>query len=584
MLLENIKSRANLCNPWPIGRTWLVVAFIIIVIGCGCKDDTPQSALRTPHSGVQFTDVTAEAGIQFRHVHGGSGEKYFVETLGSGATFFDYDRDGDQDLYVVNSGPLPGYAPDEVVKNILYQNNGDGTFTDVTNEAGIGDTGYGMGVAVGDVDNDNYPDVYVTNFGPNVFYHNNGDGTFTDETQKAGVGNDQWGTSAAFADVDGDGNLDLYVANFVDFSLDKNKYCGNRRKGTRRYCGPRDYEGVSDILFRNNGDGTFSDVSKESGVENIGGKGLGVVFVDFDNDEDADVYIANDSVRNFLYRNNGNGIFTDITFLSGTGYNEDGMAQAGMGTDAGDYDNDGYFDLFVTNFSHDHNTIYRNNGTGIFDDYTFLTGLKESSWSYVGWGTGFFDYDNDGDQDIFITNSPSVYDMGIIEIDEDTPHQDLLFENLGDGTFIDVSKKSGDHFHIEKSGRGVAFGDMDNDGDMDLFVTNNNQDAVLLRNDGGNQNNWLIIRTIGTESNRDGIGTRIKVVTGDITQMDEVKSGTSYLCQSDLRLHFGFGEKKRVDLLEIRWPSGLVETYENVKTNQLLIVTEGTGIEKKISL
>jgi hypothetical protein len=585
MLIENIKSGANLCNPWLVGRTWLVVTFIAI-IGCKGTDDTPNSALRTPHSVVQFTDVTSEARIQFRHVHGGSGEKYFVETMGSGAAFLDYDNDGDQDFYLVQSGEILKSripAQESPMTNILYRNEGDGTFTDVTEKAGVGDTGYGMGVAVGDIDNDGNLDIYVTNFGPNVFYHNNGDGTFTDVTENAVVGDEQWGASAAFADVDADGYLDLYVVNFVDFSFDNNKFCGDKKKGIRSYCGPLSYNGISDILYRNNGDMTFTDVTKEAGVKNPEGKGLGVVFLDYDNDGDVDIYIANDSVMNFFYRNDGHGIFTDVTHLSGTGFNEHGRVQAGMGVDAGDFDNDGYFDLFVTNFSHDYNTLYRNNGSGVFNDFTFLTSLEKTSWSYVGWGTGFFDYDNDGDQDIFITNSNSVYEYGLMEIheEEEGPQEDLLYENQGDGTFADVSKRSGEYFLTEKGGRGTAFGDIDNDGDLDLLVTNNNDEVVLLQNDGGNQNNWLLVKTIGTKSNRDGIGARIRVVSGDLAQVEEVRSGSSYLCQSDLRVHFGLGKRERVDRLEIHWPSGLDETFKNIKPNQLLILTEGKGIEEQ---
>ncbi|MCH7761368.1 CRTAC1 family protein, partial [candidate division TA06 bacterium] len=514
-------------------------------MGCSSQEETTQSALRTPKFEVQFTDVSSTAGIQFKHAHGGTGKKVLIETMGPGAAFWDYDNDGDQDLFVVNSGILQGFQFERNPQNVLYRNNGDGTFTDITETTGLGETGYGMGVAVADYDNDGYLDLFLANFGTNHLYHNNGDGTFTDVTQKAGVGDERWGTSASFADVNSDGLLDLYVTNFLNLSLDNPKLCKDKKRGIRIYCGPLQFDGVSDILYMNNGDGTFTDVSNASGISNPVGKGLGVVFVDYDNDGDVDIFIANDSVRNFLYQNDGKGTFTEVTLQSGVGYNEDGKAQAGMGTDAGDYDNDGYLDIFVTNFSDDVNTLYHNNGDKTFEDVSYLTGVGEPSYPYVGWGTNFFDYDNDGDQDLLVVNGHPLYSLEERIEEEPTAQGDLLFENQGNGTFIDVSLKSGDYFHTERVGRGLAVGDYDNDGDIDLFVTNNNQEANLLRNDGGNQNNWLMIKTIGTKSNRDGIGARIKVFSGELTQMDEVRSGTSYLCQNDLRVHCGFGKRRK---------------------------------------
>ncbi|MCH7762040.1 CRTAC1 family protein, partial [candidate division TA06 bacterium] len=472
--------------------------------------------------------------------------------MGSGAAFLDYDNDGNLDLYIVNSGPLPGFGSEEVIRNLLYRNEGDGTFTYVTEEAGVGDTGYGMGVSVGDLDNDGYPDIFVTNFGPNLLYHNNGDGTFTDVTRKAGVGDDRWGCSAAFLDYDGDGYLDLYVTNYLDFTFDNHKFCGDPVKNIRAYCHPDHYNGVEDILYRNNGDGTFSDVTKAAGVSNPEGKGLGVICFDYDNDGDTDIYITNDSVRNFLYRNNGDGTFTDVTLFTGAGYNEDGKTEAGMGTDFGDYDHDGYFDIFVTNLDYETNTLYHNDEGDYFADLTFLAGLGEPSIDYVGWGTNFIDYDNDGDEDLFLTNGHVIDNINLLNPNLTVAQRDFLFENRGDGTFADVSSQSGEYFSIEKVGRGTAFGDYDNDGDVDLFVTNSNDTPNLLRNDGGNQNNWLMIKTLGRQSNRDGIGTRISVVSGDLIQMDEVKSGSSYLCQNDLRVHFGLGKRRQVDRVEIR--------------------------------
>jgi hypothetical protein len=550
-------------------------SFVIAVMGCKRTKDDPQYALHNPESNVQFKDVTTEAGIQFRHVHGGSGEKYFVETMGSGAAFLDYDNDGDQDLYLVNSSILPGFESEEIPRNLLFRNEGDGTFTDITDGAGVGDTGYGMGAAVGDVNNDGYLDIYVTNFGPNLLYRNNGNGTFTDIAQEAGVADTLWGTSAAFADVDGDGFLDLYVCNYVDFTFQNHKFCSDAFKKYRSYCHPDQYNGVPDLLYRNNGDGTFSDVTSAAGIYSMKGKGLGVVPFDYDNDGDFDLYIANDSVRNFLYQNNGDGTFSDVALLTGTSHNEEGKTEAGMGTDFGDYDNDGFFDLFVTNLDQETNTLYHNEGGDHFTDASYLSGLGKPSLIYVGWGTNFFDYDNDGDADLFITNGHTDTFLTYTY-----SQRDLLFSNNGDGIFVDFSITSGEYFKTAKVGRGTAIADYDNDGDVDLFITNSNDTPNLLRNDGGGQHNWLIVKTVGTKSNRDGIGARIKVITGDLIQMDEVKSGSSYLCQNDLRLHFGLGKRKKVDGLEIRWPSGLVETYGKTEVNQILVVVEGEGVKK----
>lgn len=548
------------------------ITFLSLFIVGSCKKETSRTV---------FEEVTLEAGIQFKHMNGGRGEKILIETMGGGGAFLDYDNDGDQDLFLVNSDSLPKLKFETRPQNGLYRNNGEGTYMDVTEMSGMLHTGYGMGVAVGDYDNDGFLDIFIANFGPNRLFHNNGDGTFSEVTQKAGVGDERWGTSAAFSDIESDGDLDLFVTNFLDLSLENPKVCFDKKRGIQIYCGPLQHEGVSNLLYRNNGNGTFTDITKEAGVYNPEGKGLGVVFTDYDNDGDPDLYIANDSVRNFLYRNEGNGVFTDVTFLSGTGYNEDGRVQAGMGTDAGDYDNDGDFDLIVTNFSNDVNTLYQNLGNETFRDVSFSSGIGEPSYPYVGWGTNFFDYDSDGDQDLFVTNGHPLYALEESIEEEPTAQRALLFENYGEGSFAEVSLESGDYFHNVKVGRGSAVGDYDNDGDVDLCVTNNNQEAILLRNDGGNQNHWLLVKTIGAKSNRDGIGARITVTTGSHHQTKEVRSGTSYLCQNDLRAHFGLGRLKKVDRIEIRWPSGKIDRYENIKANQFLIATEGKGIEVK---
>ncbi|MBI1930656.1 CRTAC1 family protein [Candidatus Poribacteria bacterium] len=495
--------------------------------------------------------------------------------MGSGAAFLDSDNDGDLDLYIVNSAALPGFVTERKPTNVLYRNDGKGHFTDVTQTAGVGDTGYGMGCVAADYDNDGDPDLYVTNLGENVLYRNNGDGTFTDVTQHAGVdGGDKWSSSCAFVDYDHDGNLDLYVVNYLDYDIAKDgEWYDSRHQ--RVYGGPLKYEGISDTLYRNNGDGTFTDVSSRVGVYNENGKGLGVTCGDYDNDGRIDIYVANDTTPNFLYRNMGDGTFIEIGLLAGAAYDEDGNAKAGMGVDFGDYNNDGFLDIFVTNFSHETNTLYHNNSDDTFTDVTDIAHLGEPSFLKLGFGTKFFDADNDGDLDIFVTNG-HVYDT--VESSSDTfeyAQTNQLFANNGDGTFTDISLKSGEHFSQKRVGRGAAFGDYDNDGDMDVLVTNNHDSPVLLRNEGGNRNNWLMIKTVGTKSNRDGIGARINVKTRFHSQMREVQTGGSYLSGHDLRVIFGLGAETKAEQVKITWPSGLEQTLADVEANQLLVITEG---------
>ena len=520
---------------------------------------------------VQFVDVTAEAGITFKHINGASDRKFYLETMGAGAVFFDYDNDGDLDLYIVNGALLPGFETASPPTNILYQNNGDGTFTDVTATAGVGDTGYGMGCVAADYDNDGDSDLYVTNFGENLLYRNNGDGTFTDATTHAGVGNGQkWSSSCAFVDYNHDGNLDLYVVNYLDYDIAKDRDWYDPR-GRRIYSNPQVYAGVSDTLYRNNGDGTFTDVTKQAGVYNNDGKGLGVTCGDYDNDGRIDIYVANDTTPNFLYRNVGDGRFVDIGPFAGAAYNEHGVAEGGMGVDFGDYNNDGTLDIFVTNFSNETNTLYHNTGGGALIDFTNVVGLAEASFLKLAFGTKFFDANNDGALDLFVANGhlyPTESDA------LEYAQTDQLFLNTGEETFIDASEQSGEYFSIKKVGRGAAFGDYDNDGDTDIFVVNLNQEGILLRNEGGNKHNWMMIKTVGVKSNRDGIGTRVEVVTPSHSQMKEVQAGSSYLSGHDLRLLFGLGTETKAETVKITWPSGAEQTLTNVEANQLLVITE----------
>lgn len=518
---------------------------------------------------LQFTDVTQEAGIHWTHIDGRSGQKYFMETLGAGAAFLDYDSDGDADLYLVNGAPLPGYDSEETPTNALFRNNGDGTFTDVTEKAGVGDTGYGHGCAAGDYDNDGYPDLYVTNYGENRLYRNNGDGTFTDVTEKAGVAEPRWSTSCAFADYDSDGHLDLYVVNYIVFRIAENPWCGLKEKGIRAYCEPDNFPAQSDTLFRNNGDGTFTDVTKSAGIFNPTGKGLGVVWGDYNNDGAPDIYVANDSTENLFYRNNGDGTFEEVGFMLGVALSENGVAENGMGTTFGDWDNDGWLDLTVTNYAEQTNTLYHNDGDGFFTDATATTKTAQVTYPYLGWATAFIDYDNDGYRDIFVANGHLHDNLAALGQEGTYGQRNLMFQNRRDGTFTEVSELLGEGMQFADVSRGATFADYDLDGDTDILVTNANTPPRLLRNDGGNRNNWLQIQLPAN-----AIGARVKVTAGGITQMQEVRSGDGYLSQHELKLHFGMGTHNLVDSVEVRWQNGAKQNLSDVSVNNVIVLEE----------
>ena len=526
---------------------------------------------------IEFVDVTETAGIDFTHVDGRSGEKYFVESLGSGAAFFDYDSDGDPDLYFVNGARLPGYHTTNTPINRLYQNNGDGTFTDVTEKAGVSDIGYGHGCAVGDYNNDGNPDLYVTNFGANVLYRNNGDRTFTNVTAEAMVGDPKWSSSCAFADYDRDGDLDLYVVNYIEFNLEDNPWCGPKEKGIRAYCEPNNFSGLPDTLYRNNGDGTFTDVTRETGIYNPTGKGLGVVWGDYDNDGFPDIYIANDSTENFFYWNKGDGTFEEVGFMLGVAMSETGAEENGMGTAFGDLDNDGWLDLIVTNYQDQANTLYLNDKNGFFTDVSTVSKTGAVSFPYLGWAAEFIDYDNDGWQDLFVANG-HVHD-NLEEIGQAGTYgqRNLLFRNSCDGTFSEISHQLGTGMGLEDVSRGSAFADYDLDGDIDILVTNSNSPPRLLRNDGGNTNNWLIVKLKGKAGSTDAIGARVAVRAGGIYQTKEVRSGSGYLCQNEFKLHFGLGASTTVESIDIQWPGGGKQQVENTTVNQSIIITEAAG-------
>ena len=536
-----------------------------------------------PVQDVQFSDVTQTVKIQFKQENSPTSNKYLVETMGGGVALLDYDNDGRLDIFFTNGAkiddPMPdGKLPDKSdpkFSNRLYHQSSNGTFTDVTEKAGL--TGvpqnhYDMGVAVGDYDNDGFEDMYVTGFGGNTLYHNNGDGTFTDVTKKAGVAASGWNTSAGFLDYDNDGKLDLFVTRYVDWTFKTNRYCGEEKPGYRAYCHPDNYEGVTSILYHNDGNGTFTDVSEKAGIAKSIGKGLGVSFADYDGDGFTDIFVANDSVQCFLFHNNGNGTFSEVGLFKGVGYNEDGKTFAGMGTDFSDYDNDGLPDVIVTDLSNERYMLFRNNGDGSFRDVTNQSGVGGATLAFAGWSTRFFDYDNDGWKDLFVAQS-HVMDT----IEKTAPNlrymqPPLLLRNQA-GHFSRVSP--GEAFRKEWAGRGAAFGDLDNDGDVDVVVSNAGQYAYVLRNDGGNRNQWLGIATIGTKSNRDGIGARVKVVSASgLTQYFTVNTAVGYLSASDKRLIVGLGSDVTAKLVEIRWPSGTIQRLENVKAGQFLRVTE----------
>jgi hypothetical protein len=547
------------------GLKWLP-----LVLLAGAPAVVPRQApAPRPDAHVQFVDVTAKSKIEFIHKSGASPEKYMVETFGSGVAWIDYDNDGFPDLYFVNGAPG---AP-----NALYHNSHGGTFTDVTAKAGVaGNLGAGVyktGVAVGDFDNNGYLDLYVTAFGPNALYKNNGDGTFTDVTAAAGVagGPKEWSTSTGFFDFDRDGRLDLYVVNYLDYRLDENPYCGQRSEGRRMYCHPTMFDGVADRLFHNNGDGTFTDVSRQAGIANPAGKGLGVTFCDFDRDGDTDIYVANDTVRNFLYRNNGDGTFLDVAYGAGVGFDPNGKPQAGMGTDCADVDGNGFPDLFVTNFSEELNTLYQNRGDGTFEDVTTKAGLG-SGFIPLGFGTKLFDMDNDGDLDIHVTNGHVIDNVALYQPSLTYAQKDLLYENLGGGRFRDVSALGGPGLQSLRVGRGLAVADFDNDGNLDVVITSVGQRPALLRNQGAA--NWLSIRAAGKKNNTFGLGATVTVETSEGKQVREINNVASYLSSSDVRLHVGLGAAKIAQRIEILWPNGVRQVLNNVSANRLLVVDE----------
>jgi len=554
-------------------------ALCLLLLSLGrCARSSPPSPPKPAVDPVKFTDVTRAAGIDFRHRNGAAGMKYLIETMGSGVCAFDYDSDGLTDLYFVQSAPLPGAAPDPLLHASLFKNLGGGRFQEVTARAGVGNAGrYGMGCAVADIDNDGDPDLYVTNFGPNTLYRNNGDGTFSDVSRASHTDNPLWGTAAAFADYDSDGDLDLFVGNYLDFTLAKHKRCGDVARHLISYCHPDAYESVPNALYRNDGHGVFTDVTREAGLWNLEGKTLGALWTDFDGDGDVDLFVANDSVRNFLYRNNGNGTFTEVTLASGTGYSEEGRPEAGMGVDAADVDGDGRMDLFVTHLSNEVNELYLNHGDGTFTNGTNAAGLGAPSLLLVGWGTAFFDADNDADPDLYVTNGHVMDDIEQYSDSITYRERDMLFVNDGKGRFADAGSAAGPFFLERDVGRGMTILDFDGDGSLDVALNRNGSGAKLLRNETRSGNHWITLRLRGTKSNRDGIGAWITLRSGVRRQVAERRSGFSYLSDADGSIHFGLGPNPGPVEAEVRWPSGLKEVFRALTPDRFVTLTEGTG-------
>jgi hypothetical protein len=567
-------------------RSARATAIVLVVILTALPAVWGQKAARPAPHPFQFQDVTRAAGIDFHLTCGGPQKRYIMESLCGGVAFLDYDNDGWLDIFMVNGSTVSDLHHGAQPNFKLYHNDHNGHFTDVTARAGFTHGCWAFGVAVGDYDNDGFDDIYITCLDGGILYHNNGDGTFTDVTAKAGVGNGgRWGTSAAFGDYDNDGLLDLYVANYVELDLDHLPEFGSsafcQYRGIPVSCGPRGLKGSRDRLYHNNGDGTFTDVSEKLGIDPDSNYGLGVIWGDFDLDGKLDFYVANDSTPSLLYHNEGNGKLTEVGVAAGVAYSADGREQAGMGVDFGDYDNDGLPDLVKTNFSDDSNNLYHNDGKGSFTDLAGPAGFGPISIPYLGFGVKFADFDNDGWKDVFVVNGHVNPQVDAHAFGVSYAERPLLFHNLGKGRFEEIGQSAGTALKLRKVGRGLATGDFDNDGNVGVLISNLDDSPELLRNLGAPGRHWIRIKTLGTRSNRDGFGARVEVTTGSLTQMDEVRANSSYLSASDHRLHFGLGSATRVDRIVVHWPSGAMDTLQNEKADQELVVEEGKGVVRR---
>ena len=563
VLKENFWIRSN-------EFIFFVSLFIFFLLLASCQSNNKNSSKAQQQSNASlpaanddfFQDIGNEIGLDFRQSIGDEELSNIVESSGGGAAFLDFDQDGYIDLYTCSGtwvqGLSGGEKPAKLPENHLYRNKHDGTFEDVTKKAGVGGPWYSMGVTVGDFNNDGYPDLYVSNYGPNVLYKNNGNGTFSDITKKATVGGNEFSVGAVWLDYDNDGLLDLYVGNYLNFDPEYKYYYA-----PDGFPGPMAYDSQKDVLYHNKGNGTFEDVTEKMGIIDVDGRAMGVGAADYDDDGFVDIYVANDHTVNYLWHNDAGKGFTDKGIMSGTAFSQSGESTISMSVDFADYNGDGLLDIF--NSDDKYCSLYENLGNGVFSDKSYTSGIAMPAGQFVGWSSSFIDYDNDGDADIYKTNGALKHLYG---------QEDQLFENTGDGKFRDVSTESGKYFEKELVGRGACFGDYDNDGDIDGYIVNLNDRGVFLRNNKGNQNNWLIINLTGTTSNRDGIGARVKITSGGKMQTAQKKSTTGYLSQNDPRMHFGLAKNDTVEKIEINWPSGKVQLLENVKANQILTVKE----------
>ena len=547
-----------------ISRMAMLAVLLSIMIGQAAQAGNP----------MLFTDVTGETGIQFKHTNGGSGHFYLMEAVSAGLALFDYDNDGDIDLYFLNGAALKGAEYEHPPKNALYRNEGNFKFTDVTDQSGTGDTGFGLGVTVGDYDNDGDPDLYLNNHGPNILYRNNGDGTFTDVAKQAGVDDGSHvGAGTSFLDMDQDGDLDLYVARYIDFSYENHVVM--KVKGFLEYADPKSYPLPHDSLYRNNGDGTFTDVSEASGIAQHNGSGMGMICADYDNDGDTDIFVANDTMENYLFQNNGQGAFEQVGIMAGIAYDFNGVSHGSMAVACGDYDNDGLLDFYVTSYGFQSATLYKNLGDGIFEDLTASTGAGKGTFSNATWGTGFVDFDNDGDRDLFVA-------VGFLADNVDQYRDDITFDarnevlmNTGDGKYVNITDQAGDVLKVKRSSRGAGFDDLDNDGDIDAVILNSKSGPTILRNDTVNVNHWIQIHLKGVKTNKDGVGARVKLACGDLVQIDEVHSGQSYQGHYGTTLHFGLGKHEKIDTIEVKWIGGQTDVLKNPAIDQRLTITEG---------
>ncbi|MCD6543478.1 MAG: CRTAC1 family protein [Flavobacteriaceae bacterium] len=556
------KELSIIANQFKYFVLFLTLLFVLI----GCNNDKKSSTSPVYKSPVAdddfFQEIGKEIGLDFVHSIGADHLNNIVESVGGGAAFLDYDQDGYMDIYACSGTWIKGFSksdkPEELPKNRLYRNNNDGTFEDVTEKAGVDGPWYSMGVTVGDFNNDGYPDIYVSNNGSNTLYQNNGNGTFKDITKRAKVGGNKCSVGAVWLDYDNDGLLDLYVGNYLNFDPEYKYYYA-----PDGFPGPLAYDSQKDVLYHNQGDGTFEDVTEKMGIIDIDGRAMGVGAADYDDDGFVDIYVANDHTVNFLWHNDQGKGFTDKGVMSGTGFSQAGEATVSMSVDFADYNGDELLDMFISDDNYC--SLYKNLGNGVFSDKSYFSGISVASGQFVGWSSSFFDYDNDGDVDIFKSNGELKHTYG---------QEDQLFENIGDGKFQDVSVERSKYFREENVGRGACLGDFDNDGDIDIFIVNLDSHSKFIRNNKGNQNNWLTLNLIGQTSNRDAVGSRIKIIAGGKVQTAQKKSTTGYLSQNDSRVHFGLAKNDIVEKIEIKWPSGKFQVLENIKVNQILTVKE----------